>query len=132
MMKHEFEAIAGYEVSTEDYNNIIEPMYMATNLSKAEFVKTISKKRFAVTKKEQEQAVFISNGTRTPNGAYVVGRWMIQIGKPSTNIKTGKVTFKVRATTGEEQRKIGWDEWCASSIDINTMNPRYEIREVEA
>lgn len=48
MMKHEFEALAGYEVSMDDYNNIIEPMYMATNLSKQEFVKTIDKKRFAL------------------------------------------------------------------------------------
>ena len=48
MMKHEFEALAGYEVSTEDYNTIIEPMYMATNLSKQEFVKIIDKKRFAL------------------------------------------------------------------------------------
>ena len=48
MMKHEFEEIAGYEVSFEDYNNIIEPMYMATNLSKQDFVKTINKKRFAL------------------------------------------------------------------------------------
>ena len=48
MMKQEFEAIAGYEVSFEDYNNIIEPMYMASNLSKADFVQTINKKRFAL------------------------------------------------------------------------------------
>jgi len=48
MMKHEFEEIAGYEVSFEDYNNIIEPMYMATNLSKQDFVQTINKKRFAL------------------------------------------------------------------------------------
>ena len=48
MMQHEFEELAGYEVSTEDYNNIIEPMYMAVNLSKAEFVKTVNKKRFAL------------------------------------------------------------------------------------
>ena len=130
MMKHEFEQIAGYEVSTEDYDNIIAPMYMATNLSKADFVKTISKKRFAVVKKEEEKAVFISNGKRTPNGAYVVGRWMIQIGNPDVNIKTGKVTFKVREATAEEQRKIGWDYWCASHIDINTMNPRYEIKHI--
>lgn len=39
MMKHEFEALAGYEVSFEDYNRIIEPMYMATELSKEDFVK---------------------------------------------------------------------------------------------
>ena len=48
MMQHEFEALAGYEVSTEDYNNIIEPMYMAVSMDKAEFVKTINKKRFAL------------------------------------------------------------------------------------
>ena len=47
-MKHEFEQIAGYEVTMEDYNKIIEPMYMATNLSKEEFVKVIDKKRFAL------------------------------------------------------------------------------------
>lgn len=33
MMHHEFERIAGYEVSYEDYTNIIEPMYMATDTS---------------------------------------------------------------------------------------------------
>lgn len=48
MMKHEFEALAGYEVSYEDYTKIIEPMYMATDLPKDEFVKTLSKKRFAL------------------------------------------------------------------------------------
>lgn len=50
MMKHEFEAIAGYEVSFEDYNNIIEPMYMAIPeyITKADFVKMIDKKRFAL------------------------------------------------------------------------------------
>ena len=53
MMKHEFEKLAGYEVTTEDYNNIIEPMYMATNLDKAEFVKCISKERFALPTKAQ-------------------------------------------------------------------------------
>ena len=51
MMKHEFEQIAGYEVSADDYNNIIEPMYMATNLTKQEFVKVIDKKRFALPTK---------------------------------------------------------------------------------
>lgn len=55
MMWHEFEQIAGYEVSYDDYKNIIEPMYMAIpeGISKAEFVKMINKKRFALpTKKE--------------------------------------------------------------------------------
>lgn len=54
MMKHEFEALAGYEVSTEDYNNIIEPMYMALpDVTKQEFVKMIDRKRFALPTKKQ-------------------------------------------------------------------------------
>lgn len=130
MMKHEFEELAGYEVSREDYDNIIEPMYMATNLTKQEFVKTISKKRFAVIKKETEKVVFVGNGNKTPNGCYYIGRWMIQIGNPDVNIKTGKITYKVRKTTDEEQRKIGWDIWCASHIDIHTFNTRVEIKEI--
>lgn len=53
MMKKEFEALAGYEVTWEDYTQIIEPMYMATNLSKSEFVKVIDRSRFALrTEKE--------------------------------------------------------------------------------
>lgn len=46
MMWQEFERIAGYEVSYEDYTKIIEPMYNATNLSKQEFVKVLDRKQF--------------------------------------------------------------------------------------
>lgn len=46
MMKHEFENLAGYEVSYSDYTNIIEPMYMACDLDKSDFVKCINRKRF--------------------------------------------------------------------------------------
>lgn len=55
-MKYEFEKIAGYEVSDNDYANIIEPMYMATKLSKSEFVKTLDKQRFALKTKKQIEA----------------------------------------------------------------------------
>ena len=53
MMWKEFEEIAGYEVSFEDYNNIIEPMYMAVNLSKKDFIATLDKKRFALPTKQE-------------------------------------------------------------------------------
>lgn len=53
MMKEEFEKLAGYEVSYNDYVNIIEPMYMATDLNKVEFVKTINKKQFALKTRKQ-------------------------------------------------------------------------------
>ena len=49
MMKEEFEQLAGYEVSYEDYSRYIEPMYLAANIDKREFVKMIDKKRFALT-----------------------------------------------------------------------------------
>ena len=56
MMWSEFEKIAGYEVSYEDYTNIIEPMYNATELSKQDFVKTLNRKQFDVNyKKIQEK-----------------------------------------------------------------------------
>ena len=54
MMWAEFEEIAGYEVSYEDYTNVIEPMYNATNLSKGEFVKTLNRKAFDLKYKKQE------------------------------------------------------------------------------
>ena len=57
MMKEEFERLAGYEVSFEDYNKVIEPMYMATNLSKEDFIKTIDKKRFEVKKQKSEKQI---------------------------------------------------------------------------
>lgn len=53
MMKHEFETLAGYEVTDEAYTNIIEPMYMATNLDKRAFVKLLDKKAFALPTKAE-------------------------------------------------------------------------------
>ena len=57
MMKVEFEQLAGYEVSMEDYSNIIEPMYMATNLSKQEFVQVVDRKRFEVKKEKTAEQI---------------------------------------------------------------------------
>lgn len=48
MMYYEFIELAGYEVSYEDYTQIIEPMYNATTLTKQEFIETLNKKRFAL------------------------------------------------------------------------------------
>lgn len=53
MMHHEFEELAGYEVSYETYNKIIEPMYMAANLPKADFIKLLNKKALALPTRQQ-------------------------------------------------------------------------------
>ena len=61
MMQFEFERIAGYKVSNDDYENIIEPMYMATGLDKYEFVGVINRERFEIKKStkhiEQEEKI---------------------------------------------------------------------------
>lgn len=57
MMWKEFEELAGYEVTYEDYTKIIEPMYMAIpeSISKREFVKMIDRKRFDYKAKEKAE-----------------------------------------------------------------------------
>lgn len=131
MLKQEFEKLAGYEVSVEDYEKIIEPMYYATDMSKKAFIKTLNRKRFEVKRKPIEKAVFVSDGEKTPNGCYYMGTWMIQIGYPEVNIGTGKVTYKLRETTVDEQEEIGFDRWFAYNVDIDTENPRYVVKVVK-
>lgn len=87
MMKQEFERLAGYEVSAEDYNNIIEPMYMATDLSKQEFVKTINRKAFEVKHDDKKIIVGVK---AMPNGTWM--NYEAEI--VDVDIKTGKI--KVR------------------------------------
>ena len=49
MMWKEFEELAGYEVSADTYNNIIEPMYMALkDVDKRTFIAMLDKKAFAL------------------------------------------------------------------------------------
>lgn len=97
MMKHEFEQLAGYEVSTSDYDNIIEPMYMATNVTKAEFVKMIDRKRFEV-KAESKKIVKVLNITdnsgslRTPNGCY---NHLVDVEVVKVDIRTGNIVVKI-------------------------------------
>lgn len=57
MMWREFEELAGYEVTYDDYTKIIEPMYMAIpeNISKQDFVKMIDRKRFDYKAKERAE-----------------------------------------------------------------------------
>ena len=46
MTRKEFEIIAGVEVGEEEYNEVIEPMYLASGLDKYEFIKYINKSMF--------------------------------------------------------------------------------------
>lgn len=61
MMKFEFEMIAGYKVSEDDYNKIIEPMYNATDLDKIDFVKVIDRKRFEIKEEKTAERIQLEN-----------------------------------------------------------------------
>ena len=49
MTKKEFENLAGYQVTAEDYCDIIEPMYESTELTKEEFIKAVNKDFFKIS-----------------------------------------------------------------------------------
>lgn len=59
MLKEEFEKLAGYEVSLDDYRTIIEPMYLASPLDKSDFVKCLDKKRFALPSRSKVEKEII-------------------------------------------------------------------------
>lgn len=54
MMWKEFEELAGYEVTYEDYSKIIEPMYMATDLNKRDFIACLDYKRFSIQYRKEQ------------------------------------------------------------------------------
>ena len=97
MMHKEFEEISGCEVSYEDYTNIIEPMYMATNMSKYEFVKTLNLKFFKDRMPKPEKNIkrmLVRNRmgeSKTPNGCYYYIEFVELV---EVVIKTGKYVIK--------------------------------------
>lgn len=62
MMHGEFEELSGIEISWERYHNVIEPMYIAADVDKREFIKMInldyfnerSFERYAILRKNTE------------------------------------------------------------------------------
>lgn len=97
MMHKEFEQIAGIEVTYEDYTNIIEPMYMALNLTKQEFVKTLNLKFFTDRMPKPEKNIkrmLVRNRvgeSKTPNGCYYYIEFVELV---EVVIRTGKYVIK--------------------------------------
>lgn len=102
MMKHEFEALAGYQVTTETYDNIIEPMYMATNLSKQDFIKVLNRKalEYKPVRKPNVKKMLVRDRAgfrKTPNGCWYHIEYVDMV---DVVISTGKI---VVAPLSEEQ-----------------------------
>ena len=130
MMKEEFERIAGYEVSYNDYVNIIEPMYMATDLNKVEFVKTINKKQFALKTRKQllneikKIALEVENNCST-TGAYEESKQLY------TKINEYAMRFyhsdKVQYRHGYELPL--WERGCQFPIQATIFNHKFDVVE---
>ena len=106
MMKQEFEKLANIEVTDEMYSKVIEPMYLATNLSKAEFIATLNLKALAApkTKKKRIKVMLVrdrSGYTKTPNGCYYHIEYVELV---DVDIRTGK--FIVKPLGDEDFQKI--------------------------
>ena len=117
MMKHEFEALAGYEVSTADYDKIIEPMYMATDLSKEDFIKVIDKKRFALKPisnivKEMKECAKSLKESCTHYTDYVTKAKLNSLAREYTSRKYGMI-----ATFGTSEEML-WTCYYPTSIEI--------------
>lgn len=106
MQKHEFEKIARIEVTDEVYATVIEPMYLAINLSKEDFIKVLNLKSLATEKiKEKNVKIMLvrdnSGFIKTPNGCYYHIEYVELI---DVDIRTGK--FIVKSLEEDDFQKL--------------------------
>lgn len=93
MQKQEFERLAKIEVTDETYTRVIEPMYLATDLSKQDFIKLLNLKSLVAPKIEKEKNIKKmlvrdrSGFTKTPNGYYYHIEYVELV---DVDIRTGK------------------------------------------
>lgn len=126
MMHSEFCEISGQMVSYKIYSEKFEPMYLALDMNKQEFVKfmmpvikDVAKREKAACEAEehkQQKLVFVSDGSRTPNGCYYYGRFYKLTG---CDIRTGMAL--VRELTEEEydeEVRPHYSGYCKGTYDI--------------
>lgn len=96
MMKHEFEQLAGREVTSEQYK-AIETLYMDSTLNKEDFVKSIRQMLKSILLPEKEKNIKKmcvrdrSGYRKTPNGCYYHIEYVELV---DVDIKTGKYIVK--------------------------------------
>lgn len=122
MLHFEFCKIAKCEISYEAYKQGFEPLYMTMDIDKYAFVKMMSSAIKTVAKREAEQErknqklIFVSDGTKTPNGCYYLGEFVKMV---DVDIPTGKVI--VRELTDDEYQKEVipyYSTYCHGTYDV--------------
>lgn len=114
MMKQEFEELAKISVTWETYSKIIEPMYIAADLPKQEFIKLLNLKALAAPKVKEKcikkMCVRDRSGCmKTPNGCWYYIEYVELV---DVDIATGK--FIVKALDDEDFSKLS-----AEGRDLN-------------
>lgn len=106
MLWKEFEDLAKIEVTFETYSKIIEPMYLAADLPKQDFIKLLNLKALAAPKVKEKNIKKMcvrdrSGCMKTPNGCwyYIEFAELVDV-----DIKTGK--FIVKALDAEDFCKL--------------------------
>ena len=122
MMKEEFERLAKIEVTYEAYSKIIEPMYLAADLTKQEFVKRLNLKTLAMpktkTKSIKKMLVRDNSGyTKTPNGCW----WNIRyVELVNIDISTGKFIVKpLKDVDFQKLTEEGHDLYYSTDYDFD-------------
>lgn len=125
MMKHEFEKMAGREVTTEQYR-AFETLYMSSNLNKQDFVKSMKEILKAIPQPEKEKnikrmCVRDRSGFRmTPNGCWYHIEYVELV---DIDIKTGK--YIIKALEDKDFNKLaneGYDLNHSSGFDFDYEN----------
>lgn len=106
MMKEEFERLAKIEVSYETYSKVIEPMYIAADIPKQEFIKLLNLKAFESPKVKvkdiKKMCVRDRSGCmKTPNGCWYHIEYVELV---DIDIRTGK--FIIKPLEDEDFQKL--------------------------
>ena len=117
MMKQEFEELAKVKVTEEVYSKVIEPMYLATDIPKREFIKLLNLKALAIQESREKDIKKMcvrdrSGYMKTPNGCYYHIRYVELAG---VDIATGK--YKVKPLRDKDFRKLAEN---GHDLDLNT------------
>ena len=125
MMKHEFEQLAGREVTPEQYM-AIETLYMSSNLNKQDFVKSIRPMLKSIPQPERKKDIKKmcvrdrSGFRKTPNGCYYHIEYVELV---DVDIETGKYIVKeLEEKDFEKLSREGHDLNLNTSFDFDYLN----------
>lgn len=117
MMKSEFEAIAKRTVTSEQYQHI-EALYMASDLDKYEFVKSIKPLLKTIPEEKKETILIMGVHNKygemlTPNHAYFM---TYKVKLISVDIRTGKKFVEVIPNSFDFRTSCDLTDWDHSLI----------------